>query len=476
MEQHWGPQMNGSCDIGMIGLGVMGRNLALNIADHGFAAAGYNRHLDKVALLEREAEGRTIIGAKSEKELAKALRKPRAVMMMVPAGKAVDEVIRDLLPYLDPGDLIIDGGNSHYTDTDIRGAALADKGIHFLGVGISGGEKGARFGPSIMPGGEKVAYERVRPIFEAVAAKVDGSPCVTYLGPGSAGHYVKMVHNGIEYGLMQLISETYHVMKMALGLNDEELAGVYQEWNQGELESFLVEITADIFRHVDEKTGSRLIDEILDMAGQKGTGKWTSQDAMDLQAPVPTIDMAVAMRDLSMFKDQREALARRLPRPAPSCAGEKKASVGMLRNALYLAMITTYAQGMALLKTASDVHHYELPLDEVARIWRGGCIIRARLLEHVRSALGSCPDLPNLMLNETLSRAIMEREEDLRRVIQQGVVSGIPIPGFMASLAYLDAFRSRWLPANLIQAQRDFFGSHTYERIDEKGVFHTVWE
>ncbi len=384
--------MNSSCDIGMIGLGVMGRNLALNIADHGFAVAGYNRHLDKVDLLEQEAEGRTVLGARSEEELTKVLRKPRAIMMMVPAGKAVDQVIRDLLPYLEPGDVIIDGGNSHYKDTDTRADALSDKGIHFLGVGISGGEKGARFGPSIMPGGEKEAYERVRPIFEAAAAKVDGTPCVTYLGPGSAGHYVKMAHNGIEYGLMQLISETYHLMKSDLGMNNEELAGVYHEWNEGELQSFLVEITAEIFRRIDEKTGRPLIDMILDSARQKGTGMWTSQDAMDLQTPMPTIDMAVAMRNLSTYKDQREALAKILARPAPINAGEKKSFPGKLRNALYFSMITTYAQGMALLKAASDAYHYELSLDEVARIWRGGCIIRAGLLEQIRSALRSSPD------------------------------------------------------------------------------------
>jgi len=454
----------------------MGRNLALNMTDHGFAVAGYNRHLDKVDLLEQEAEGRAVLGARSEEELTKVLRKPRAIMMMVPAGKAVDQVIRDLLPYLEPGDVIIDGGNSHYKDTDTRAEALSDKGIHFLGVGISGGEKGARFGPSIMPGGEKEAYERVRPIFEATAAKVDGTPCVTYLGPGSAGHYVKMAHNGIEYGLMQLISETYHAMKSDLGMNNEELAAVYHEWNEGELQSFLVEITAEIFRRIDEKTGRPLIDVILDSARQKGTGMWTSQDAMDLQTPMPTIDMAVAMRNLSTYKDQREALAKSLEGPAPINAGEKRSFSGKLRNALYFSVITTYSQGMALLKAASDAYHYALSLGEVARIWRGGCIIRAGLLGQIRSALRSSPDLPNLMMDGTLSRLLMEREEDLRQVIQRGVVLGIPIPGFMASLAYFDAFRSSWLPANLIQAQRDFFGSHTYERIDGKGTFHTEWE
>ncbi len=468
--------MKSSCDIGMIGLGVMGRNLALNIADHGFSVAGYNRHPDKVELLEREAEGRTVVGARSEEDLINALRKPRAVMMMVPAGKAVDQVIYDLLPYLQPGDVIIDGGNSHYKDTDTRSEALSGKGIHFLGVGISGGEKGARLGPSIMPGGEKEAYELVQPIFEAAAAKVDGSPCVTYLGPGSAGHYVKMAHNGIEYGLMQLISETYHLMKNVLNLNVEELASIYYEWNERELQSFLVEITAEIFRRIDEKTGRPLIDVILDSARQKGTGMWTSQDAMDLQTPMPTIDMAVAMRNLSTYKDQREELAKSLAGPEPISAGDKKTFPGKLGNALYFSMISIYAQGIALLKAASDAYNYKLSLDEVARIWRGGCIIRAGVLEQIRSALRSSPDLPNLMLDDTLSRAMVERQEDARWVIQQGLISGIPVPGFMASLAYFDAFRSSWLPANLIQAQRDFFGSHTYERIDEKGTFHTEWE
>jgi 6-phosphogluconate dehydrogenase len=468
--------MNTLCNIGMIGLGVMGRNLALNMADHGFAVAGYNRHLDKVALLEQEAEGRTVVGTRSEEELAKALRKPRAVMMMVPAGKAVDQVIRDLLPHLEPGDLIIDGGNSHYKDTDIRGETLEAKGINFLGVGISGGEKGARFGPSMMPGGAREAYERVRPIFEAVAAKVEGDPCVTYLGPGSAGHYVKVVHNGIEYGLMQLISETYHMMKLLLGLSDDELHDVYYEWNQGELESFLLEITHQIFRYVDEKTGLRLIDEILDEAKQKGTGKWTSQDAMELQVPVPTIDMAVAMRDLSGYKAEREIASKNLSVPVAKFDGDKKAFIQKLHNALSFGMIATYSQGMALLKTASQTYNYGLQLHEVARIWRGGCIIRARLLEDIRSALKSQPDLPNLMLDAKLSQMLVQRQEDLRNIVHIAVESGIPAPGLMASLAYFDGYRSGWLPANLIQAQRDYFGSHTYERIDEEGTFHTQWD
>lgn len=463
-------------DIGMIGLGVMGRNLALNMADHGFAVAGYNRHPDKVAEFEREAAGRNVLGAKSLEELIKTLRSPRAVMMMVPAGPPVDEVISEITPFLERGDLIIDGGNTHYTDTDRRAKTLADQGVQFLGVGISGGEKGARFGPSMMPGGQKEAYESVQPIFEAVAAHVDGEPCVKLLGPGSAGHYVKMVHNGIEYGLMQLISETYGLMKRALDLNSNELADIYLDWNRGELQSFLVEITSEIFRRTDDKTGRPLIDEILDKAAQKGTGKWTSQDAMDLHVPVPTIDTAVTMRDLSAHKDQREEAAKYLSAAVPSFEGPKQAFVGLLRNALYASFIITYAQGMALLKAASEAYHYGLKLHDVAGVWRGGCIIRARILNEIRSAFEHRPDLPNLMLDTALSKSIVERQRDLRQVIQSAVAWGVPVPGMMACLGYFDGFRSSWLPANLIQAQRDYFGSHTYERIDEKGAFHTIWE
>jgi 6-phosphogluconate dehydrogenase len=463
-------------DIGMIGLGVMGRNLALNMADRGFAVAGYNRHLDKVVEFEREAEGKSVLGARSVEELVKALRPPRAVMIMVPAGPPVDEVIGELLPFLEPKDLIIDGGNSYYKDTDRRAETLADQSVQFLGVGISGGEKGARFGPSMMPGGQQEAYERVRPIFEAVAARVDGEPCVKRLGPGSAGHYVKMVHNGIEYGLMQLISETYDLMKRGLDLNNNELADIYLDWNRGELQSFLVEITSEIFRRTDDKTGRRLIDEILDKAAQKGTGKWTSQNAMDLHVPVSTIDTAVAMRDLSAYKDQREEAATYLCGATPSFEGPKQAFVGLLRNALYASVIVTYAQGMALLKAASEAYHYDLLLQDVAGVWRGGCIIRARVLNEIRSAFEHQPHLPNLMLDAALSKSIVERQNDLRQVIQSAVAWGVPAPAMMACLAYFDGFRSSWLPANLIQAQRDYFGSHTYERVDEKGVFHTIWE
>jgi 6-phosphogluconate dehydrogenase len=387
----------------------------------------------------------------------------------------VDAVIRDLLPHLQPGDLIIDGGNSHFDDTDLRGKMLAEKGLHFLGVGISGGESGARHGPSIMPGGPREAYERVRPIFEAVAAKVNGEPCVTYLGPGSAGHYVKMVHNGIEYGLMQLIAESYDLMTRGLGLSDDELHDVYARWNETELNGFLIEITAQIFRQVDEKTGRRLVDVILDEARQKGTGKWTSQDGMELQAPTPTIDAAVAARDLSTYKTERETASRLLGGPSPSFQGERGAFLEQLRSALYAAMILTYAQGMALLRVASQSYGYGLDLEAVARIWRGGCIIRAALLEPIRAAYRARPDLANLLLDPDLSAELVRRQGDLRAIVSHAAGLGIPAPGLMASLAYLDGYRSAWLPANLIQAQRDYFGAHTYERVDARGVFHTRW-
>jgi 6-phosphogluconate dehydrogenase len=468
--------MSGEYDIGMVGLGVMGRNLVLNMADHGYAVAGYDKDESKVGSLKEEAGDRSVRGAETMEEFIGLLRTPRAVMMLVPAGPPVDSVIRDLLPHLEQGDLIIDGGNSHFPDTDLRAKTLADKGILYLGVGISGGESGARHGPSMMPGGSKEAYERVRPIFEDTAAHVDGDPCVTYLGPGSAGHYVKMVHNGIEYGLMQLIAESYDLMKRGLGMSDDEMHAVYDRWNQGELNGYLMEITAKIFVHVDEKTGKRLIDVILDQAKQKGTGMWTSQDAMEKGVPVPTIDVAVAMRNLSAFEDERIAASKKLPGPRPEYKGDREAFIKRLRRALYAAMIGAYAQGMAQLRIASDANDYGLDLEAVARIWRGGCIIRAALLEEIRAAYKANPDLPNLLVDPDLGGAAMARQDDLRAVVRAAAELGIPAPGLMVSLAYFDGYRSAWLPANLIQAQRDFFGAHTYERIDEKGRFHTRWE
>jgi 6-phosphogluconate dehydrogenase len=463
-------------EIGMVGLGVMGRNLVLNMADHGFSIAGYDKDLDKVKALRREGGERLIKGAENLEEFVGLLRTPRAVMMLVPAGPPVDAVIRDLIPHLDDGDLIIDGGNSHFKDTNLRAETLADKGILYLGVGVSGGEHGARFGPSMMPGGPHEAYERVRTIFEAAAAHVSDEPCVTYLGPGSAGHYVKMVHNGIEYGLMQLIAESYDLLKRGLGLSDDELHAVFEGWNQANLNSYLIEITSKIFLHEDKETGKRLIDVIQDAAKQKGTGKWTSQDAMDLQVPVPTIDIAVAMRNLSAFEEERQAASLALDGPEPSFSGERAAFIERLHNALYAGMIITYAQGMAQLRNASEEYDYGLDLEGVARIWRGGCIIRSALLEDIRAALRTRPDLPNLLVDPHLAQQVMACEDDLRNVVQSAAAWGIPTPGLMVALAYYDGYRSAWLPANLIQAQRDFFGAHTYERVDAKGVFHTQWE
>jgi 6-phosphogluconate dehydrogenase len=467
--------MKAQFEIGMVGLGVMGRNLLLNMADHGYSVAGYDKDAAKVAALRKEAANRKISGAKSLPEFLDLLRVPRAVMMLVPAGAPVDAVIHDLLPCLARGDLIIDGGNSHFTDTDLRAKTLTERGIEFLGVGISGGEHGARHGPSIMPGGPREAYERVRSVFEAIAAKANDEPCVAWLGAGSAGHYVKMVHNGIEYGLMCLIAEIYDFMKRGLGFTDAQIHGIFDRWNHEELNSYLVEITSDIFSRIDEKTGQRLIDVILDEAGQKGTGMWASQDSMDLQVPIPTIDVAVAMRNLSGYKGEREEAARVLHRPLAHCEGDRLKFIGQLRSALYAGMIITYAQGMALLTAASVKHEYHLNLETVARIWRGGCIIRAALLEDFRAAFQARRDLPNLLLDPNLSNKIIDHQENLRSLVCTASQLGIPVPGLMVSLGYLDAYRSAWMPANLIQAQRDYFGSHTYERVDAKGVFHTQW-
>ena len=463
-------------EIGMVGLGVMGRNLLLNMADHGFSVAGYDKDPTKVEALRQEAENREIRGASDIKEFIGLLRQPRAVMMLVPAGAPVDSVIKELLLYLQPGDLIIDGGNSYFKDTDVRARNLEAQGIHFLGVGVSGGEEGARHGPSFMPGGPKEAYERVRPIFEAAAAKVNGVPCVTWLGPKSAGHYVKMVHNGIEYGLMQLIAESYDLMKRGLGFNDDEIQKVYASWNKGELNGYLMEITSKIFSKQDEKTGKRLIDEILDVAKQKGTGMWTSQSAMELQVPIPTIDLAVAMRDLSIFAKERNQASKIYQLPLPRIKSDRNNFLKRLESALYAAILITYAQGLALLVVASDEYKYNIDMKSIPQIWRGGCIIRSALLEDFCSAFSHKRDLPNLLLDPTISRKLLEHQESLRQVVCRGAESGVPVPGLMVSLGYFDAYRSAWLPANLIQAQRDYFGAHTYERIDAKGTFHMEWQ
>jgi 6-phosphogluconate dehydrogenase len=467
--------MDGQFDIGMIGLGVMGRNFVLNIADHGHSVVGYDKDPNQIQELRIAVENRPVHVSTSLADFFANLKTPHVMMLLVPAGPPVDAVIRDLLPFLRSGDVVIDGGNSNFADTNLRAKTLAGRGIDFLGVGISGGESGARHGPSLMPGGPQNAYDHVSSIFESVAAKVDGEPCVAYLGPDSAGHYVKMIHNGIEYAFLELIAESYALMKVGLGLTDDELHDVYDRWNHGQLNSYLIEITARIFQYVDEITGKKLIDEILDEARQKGTGKWTSQDAMDLQVPLPVIDAAVSMRDLSALKEAREAASRVLKGPSPLYRGDRMAFINHLEEVLYASLIISFAQGMALLSAGSREYVYHLNLETVAKIWRGGCIIRAALLEDIRTAYHNNTALPNLLMDTQLGGAVVERQSDLRSVIRDAVEMGISIPGFMATLAYFDGYRSAWLPANLIQAQRDYFGAHTYERVDAKGVFHTHW-
>jgi 6-phosphogluconate dehydrogenase len=409
-------------------------------------------------------------------QFAALLRPPRVVMLLVAPAPVVDVVLRDLLPHLAAGDLVIDAGNSHFQDTDRRGRLLAEKGVRFFGMGVSGGEAGARHGPSLMPGGPRDAYERVRPVLESVAAKVQGEPCVTWLGPGSAGHYVKMVHNGIEYGVMQLLAEAYDLMKRGLGLGNDELAAVFDRCDEGELNSFLVEITARIFRQLDDRTPGRLIDAILDVARQKGTGEWTSEDALALGVPIPTLEMAVTQRHLSGREEERRAAAQLFGSPVPPFAGDRATFIDDLGDALSAGVLLCYAQGMDLLRHASQHYGYQLDPAEVARIWRGGCIIRADLLDDIRAAYRARPDLPNLVLDPRLAGRLKAREGGLRKVVCAAAAAGLPVPCLMASLAYHDSLRSGWLPANLTQAQRDFFGAHTYQRRDAPGAFHTRWD
>jgi 6-phosphogluconate dehydrogenase len=454
----------------------MGRNMLLNMAEHGFSVAGYDKDPKRVAQLRDEAGDLPIQGAENVPDFLALLKKPRAVMMLVPAGPIVDSVIHDLLPHLDKGDLVIDAGNSHFTDTDLRQKTLEKKGLHFFGMGVSGGEEGARHGPSMMPGGPKQAYSVVRDVLEACAAQVDGEPCVTYLGPRSAGHYVKMVHNGIEYGIMQLLAETYDLLHSGLELSNDELGDLFDEWNQAELNGYLVEITADIFRKEDDETGKRLIDVVLDAARQKGTGMWTSQDALELHEPTPNIDIAVAMRNLSGLDGERAAISEKFSGYQEIFEGDHQKLIERIRHSLYAAIIMTYAQGMAQLRSASQEYEYDLDLSDVARIWRGGCIIRSALLEPIREAYAKQPHLLNLLLDDMLGKAVSEHIPDLRTVARTAIELGIPVPGFTSALTYYDSLRAKRLPANLIQAQRDYFGSHTYERVDERGVFHTKWE
>ncbi len=463
-------------DFGLIGLGVMGRNFILNVADNGFTAFGYDLDAGQVQALQEEGGDRSKVDATTDlPTFVNSLSTPRKIMLLVPAGKIVDAVIDNLLPHLDKGDIIIDGGNSFFTDTNRREAYLSEKGINFFGAGVSGGAKGARRGPSIMPGGSRQGYSEVKPIFEAVAAKFEGEPCVAYLGPKSAGNYVKMVHNGIEYGLMQLTSEIYDLLKKSGGLSNEQLHQTFSEWNRGRLQSFLVEITAQIFDQKDDLGEGSLVDKILDKAKQKGTGKWTSQNAMDLGIPIPTIDIAVSMREISALKDDRVAADKVYDRPEiqPMTEG---ALEELAENALYFAFIITYAQGMHQLAEASKEYGYELDMTTIAKIWRAGCIIRAGLLEDIASAYSQDKKLVNLLMSPEFTGKVQSTVNAARTLVSYGALNGIPLPGLSNALTYFDAFTSSRLPLNLIQAQRDHFGSHTYERTDREGIFHTNWE
>lgn len=463
-------------DFGMIGLGTMGRNLLLNIADHGFNATGFDRDASKGSLLESSASpGTTVKAAASLQEMMASLKTPRKVMMLVPAGPIVDAVIKDLLPLTSPGDIIIDGGNSHFTDTLRRLDELKDKQVHFVGMGVSGGEEGARRGPAIMPGGDQEAWKELKPILEAVAAHVGNDSCVAYMGKDAAGHYVKMVHNGIEYAIMQLISESYDILKRGLGLNNEELHAVYDEWNRGELQSFLIEITAQVFLKKDDATGNSLVDMILDKAGSKGTGKWTSQESMDLPSSIPTIDTAVAIRDLSANKDARVEAAALYKTEVKAWSGDRAKNIALVRDALFTATIIAYAQGLTMLQKASAERNMEIPLRDVVRIWRGGCIIRSSLLETFTAIFKKQPQLSSMLLDKKIATMIRKKHRSLRKVVAQAAGNRIPVAGLMSALAYLDTFSTARLPTNLIQAQRDLFGAHTYQRIDKEGSFHTEW-
>ena len=464
------------CDIGLVGLAVMGQNLVLNMERNGYRVAVYNRTTQTMRDFVAEHPGKELVGCDTPEQLVAALERPRMVMLMVKAGAPVDTVIDQLKPLLEPGDLLIDGGNSYYKDTERRSVALEAAGLRFIGTGVSGGESGALWGPSIMPGGQPEAWQMVKPIFEAISAKVGGEPCVTYIGPRGAGHYVKMVHNGIEYGDMQLIAEAYDVLHRGLGLTAQELHQAFAEWNEQELQSYLIEITSAILARVDDETGRPLVDLILDEAQQKGTGKWTSQDALDLGAPIPTINAAVESRIISAYKTERVAASEVIRGPGAAFRGDRKAMIAAVRDALYAAKICSYAQGMALLRAASAEHGYDLSYGELARIWRGGCIIRARLLEEIRAAYARNPGLTNLLLDLYFKNAVESRQAAMRTVVQSAVGLGIPVLATSASLAYFDAYRTARLPANLTQAQRDYFGAHTYRRVDREGTFHTEWE
>jgi len=465
------------CDIGLIGLGVMGENLALNMGSKGFSVAVFNRTTEVTEKFAAgRAKGKNIQPTRTIEEFVGALKRPRIAMMMVKAGPPVDAVISELVPLLEKGDIIIDGGNSLFTDTQRRGKELEDKGIHFVGMGVSGGEEGALKGPSLMPGGSRESWEIIAPIFRKIAAQVDGEPCCRYMGPNGAGHYVKMVHNGIEYGDIQLICEAYAILKDVLGMDAAQLADTFAEWNKGELESYLIEITSVIFRKIDPDTGKPLVDMILDKAGQKGTGIWTLQAAIRQYVVISTINAAVEARVISSRKEERVAASKILPHPrVRQFKGNRTRLIDAVRDALYASKIVSYAQGMELLRSGSAEYKWNLNLSDIATIWRGGCIIRAKFLNRIVQAYRRDAALHNLLLDRYFTRAIKKAQPKWRLVLVTAIKHGVATPAFSASLAYFDSYRAARLPANLLQAQRDFFGAHTYERIDKPGVFHTDW-
>jgi len=466
--------------IGVVGLAVMGRNLALNIESRGHAVSVYNRSREKTDELIADFPDKKLVPAYTMEEFVESLETPRRILLMVKAGEGTDATIAALRPLLSKGDILIDGGNTHFTDTIRRNQDLAKSGLHFIGTGVSGGEEGALKGPSIMPGGQREAYDLVAPILTEIAAKApDGEPCVAYMGPDGAGHFVKMVHNGIEYGDMQLIAESYDVLKRVVGLSNEELGRVYVEWNKGELDSYLIDITSKIFAKKDEETGKDLVDMILDRAAQKGTGKWTSQNALDLGAPLQLITEAVFARVVSSLKDQRVAASKQLKGPnsgqTPKFDGDREKFIEAVRRALYLSKIVSYAQGFAQLRAASDEYKWDLQYGTIAKIFRAGCIIRAGFLQKITEAYANEPALANLLLAPYFNDIATKYQDALRDVVVAAVKAGVPVPAFSSAIAYFDSYRSANLPANLVQAQRDFFGAHTFERIDKKGSFHANW-
>jgi 6-phosphogluconate dehydrogenase len=463
--------------IGVVGMAVMGRNLALNIESRGHAVSIYNRSREKTDEVVAQHGDKKLVAAYTLKEFVDSLEKPRRILLMVKAGEPTDETIAQLRPLLDKGDILIDGGNTNFHDTIRRNKELAKAGLHFIGTGVSGGEEGALHGPSIMPGGPRDAYDLVEPILTEIAARADdGKPCVAYMGPDGAGHYVKMVHNGIEYGDMQLIAESYAVLKHVLDLSNDELAKVYSQWNDGELDSYLIEITAKIFGKKDEKTGKDLVDVILDRAAQKGTGKWTSQSALDLGVPLPLITESVFARVLSSLKDERVTASKQLDGPTTKAfSGDRAGFIAAVGKALYLSKIVSYAQGFAQLRAASEEYDWQLDYGTIAQIWRGGCIIRARFLQNITEAYAEDDSLPNLLLAPYFRDIAQKYQAALREVVTAAITAGVPVPCFSSAIAYYDGYRSERLPANLIQAQRDFFGAHTFERVDEKGSFHEDW-